>query len=622
MRRRRTIRWRGLLAALGLCCVTGSGPSVTAASAQMPLPVQIEKQREARRVLNLDFTRNIDPRVNFRRAGPSADWVCAPPRLANYATNAPTWPVCDPVTGANRGIGLWGQSQVATRWSSDLTNSYWIKTNINPLLITGVDGTANSASRISATAADATVCNSVPINATYQKIASAYVRRSSGTGPVWMSSDSGTTWVEITNQINSIAWHRVPSGGLYQRVANAAICFKLSTSGDAIDVDRVNLAMEVNANKYTEPSPPLVNTGSGNTFRFADLAWMDLTQVPGFDSDSFSVIIKVRLPVYIYPWPAGNARRGFMQIDDGAGTNSLMFNYQADVVAPGLNCNPNPALPATIWCATLDVDKWINNSYSSGSAVSVRCSYPGGGIIYVPPLGDTNGVIAYSYKSGAFVAITCNNGGPPQVLSDGSFYPGGNVQRPVIGILSPTKPTGTFKRMVLGSAPAESHGLSGSVTVGDVLTDVVTWESPPGTPNTATATYTFVGGDTLATGLANLVNAINSNTSFSSQGISVSIGVDGQIWPKHPLNIFPTWTFSVTGAKTEIAINNNVTGISGPGFSYIYSVQVFSPAVAPYALASLIPLSFPDTVSPSAIALQKGGHALYRTNSAIGCNRC
>ena len=608
------VRLRSLLAA-SLCC------AATVASAQMPLPVQIEKQREARRVLTLDFTRGIDPRIQFRRAGPSAEWTCTQPNvLATYGTNVPAFPACDPRDGANRGLSLYGSSQYGNRWSSDLTNAYWTKTGATAARVTGADGVASSGSRLSATTANGTACVSTPTPASYQKITSAYVKRAGGIGPVFMSGDGGITWSEVTGSINSASWKRVPIGGLYQSAANAAICFKLANAGDAIDIYQALMSLELNSH-WTEPSPAILTAATGGVFRNPDIAWMSMADVPGFDSDSFSVILRLRAPIYIYPFPQAPARRGFLLMDDGAGIKSLMFNLQADAGNPGTACNTNPGVPATILCASINVDHWYGPTY--GTTGKVRCSPTGvvGDITrYIPPMQDTDIIIAYTYRAGRFDAITCNNGGPPQTLSDGFFYRSGNNQLPIISAVTPVDPTGTFKRMVFGSTPTESHGLGGTITVGDTLTDTVSWEMPAGTVNTATVNYTTQSGDTIASAVNALINLINATPAFTSAGFSATLGSDGMIWPAHSPRLLASWTITIAGAKTETFLGT--PAISGPAYGFISNVQVYSPALAPYALASVIPNSLPSFQAGSFVALQQGGNMLYDAGPKTSCNRC
>ena len=98
---------------------------------------------------------------------------------------------------------------------------------------TGLDGIANTATTLTATAADAIILQPITL-ASAARCASAYVKRRTGTGTISFTQDGGSTWTDITAQINSSTWSRVQ---ITSTLANPSVGFKISTSGDAIDVD-------------------------------------------------------------------------------------------------------------------------------------------------------------------------------------------------------------------------------------------------------------------------------------------------------------------------------------------------------------------------------------------------
>lgn len=98
---------------------------------------------------------------------------------------------------------------------------------------TGLDGIANPATTLTATAADAIILQPITL-ASAARCASAYVKRRTGTGTISFTQDGGSTWTDITAQINSSTWSRVQ---ITATLANPSVGFKISTSGDAIDVD-------------------------------------------------------------------------------------------------------------------------------------------------------------------------------------------------------------------------------------------------------------------------------------------------------------------------------------------------------------------------------------------------
>ena len=119
--------------------------------------------------------------------------------------------------------------------SRDLSNAAWsTKTNITAAkTATGLDGIANTATTLTAAAAGAIILQPITL-ASAARCASAYVKRRTGTGTISFTHDGGGSWTDITAQINGSTWSRVQ---ITSTLANPSVGFKISTSGDAIDVD-------------------------------------------------------------------------------------------------------------------------------------------------------------------------------------------------------------------------------------------------------------------------------------------------------------------------------------------------------------------------------------------------
>ncbi|MGA1111483.1 MAG: phage head spike fiber domain-containing protein, partial [Ilumatobacteraceae bacterium] len=140
----------------------------------------------------------------------------------------------NPITGECLGLLVEEQRANLLLHSRTLTNVAWVATNITPAKNeTGADGVGNSASSITATAANGTILQTVT-SASAARATSAYVKRITGTGVVEMTQNGGTTWTAIT--VTS-SWSRVsiPSA----TVTNPSVGFRIATSGDAIAVDYV-----------------------------------------------------------------------------------------------------------------------------------------------------------------------------------------------------------------------------------------------------------------------------------------------------------------------------------------------------------------------------------------------
>lgn len=120
-------------------------------------------------------------------------------------------------------------------YSRDLTNAAWAKTNVTAAkTATGIDNAANSASTLTAGAADATILQTLTLAAAARSF-SAYVKRRTGTGNIYITRDGGTSWTDVTVDINDTAWTRVKIEN--SSVLNPSVGFKFATSGDEIDVD-------------------------------------------------------------------------------------------------------------------------------------------------------------------------------------------------------------------------------------------------------------------------------------------------------------------------------------------------------------------------------------------------
>jgi hypothetical protein len=122
-------------------------------------------------------------------------------------------------------------------WGRDATNAVWVKTNVTATkTATGLDNIANSASRLTAAANDATIMQAVTA-ATGTRTTSAWIKRISGSGTVSITRNGGTGWTDITSSLVTGTW--VPVALTSDVGANPTIGFKFGTSGDVFDFDCV-----------------------------------------------------------------------------------------------------------------------------------------------------------------------------------------------------------------------------------------------------------------------------------------------------------------------------------------------------------------------------------------------
>lgn len=134
----------------------------------------------------------------------------------------------------NEPQGLWVESSRTNSalWCRDWTNAVYTATNMTVTkTATGIDGVANSASTLTATAGNATVLQSIT-SASAARVQSVFIKRRTGSGTVEMTMDNGATWTAIT-VTGSWRQVRIPQ----QTIANPVIGIRVVTSGDSVDVD-------------------------------------------------------------------------------------------------------------------------------------------------------------------------------------------------------------------------------------------------------------------------------------------------------------------------------------------------------------------------------------------------
>jgi len=185
-------------------------------------------------VLLHDYTRNLDV-LNNRTATSALTVTRASERTATRGDGL-IQTFGDNMAAIND-VGLWstlGRTNVVLH-NRDLTNAAWsggsnMTTTKNQV---GVDGVSNSASSITAGAADATILQPITLGSS-ARFQTAYVKRLIGSGAVSMTMDGGSTWTTVTVTDD---WTRVSIPT--QTISNPSVGFRLATSGDSIAIDCV-----------------------------------------------------------------------------------------------------------------------------------------------------------------------------------------------------------------------------------------------------------------------------------------------------------------------------------------------------------------------------------------------
>jgi hypothetical protein len=171
-------------------------------------------------------TTTLDGRITYASSGGKTYWDV---NGVMQTAAANVWPLeYDQVTHAALGRSIWEARTNLARFSADLTQSNWVKTNCTATLNqTDLFGVSNAAASLTATAANATALQSVTrtaSNSTY----SVYLKRITGSGTVSITQDGGTTWTPVTL---TSAFQRFT---VTQSVTNPSFGVRLAVSGDVV----------------------------------------------------------------------------------------------------------------------------------------------------------------------------------------------------------------------------------------------------------------------------------------------------------------------------------------------------------------------------------------------------
>jgi hypothetical protein len=116
-------------------------------------------------------------------------------------------------------------------WNRDATQTQWVKTDVTAAKDqTGIDGVANAASSLTATADGGTCIQTITL-ASGSRTGSVYLKRITGTGTVQVSLD-GSTYSTV--DLSSTEWRRIVLSGT---VTNPTVGIKIATNGDAVAMD-------------------------------------------------------------------------------------------------------------------------------------------------------------------------------------------------------------------------------------------------------------------------------------------------------------------------------------------------------------------------------------------------
>lgn len=325
-----------------------------------------------------DFTRaNSLPAIaTFTRASTKARFVDG--LLATVASGAPAF---DYHQTTNAALGLLvdeARTNVAL-WNRDLTNAAWTPSNVTPLKnITGIDGVANSASRITATANAGTITQAITL-ASSARFLTVYVYRITGTGTLEMSTDGGATYTDITTASATFVQKSIPT----QTLANPEVRFRIGTSGDAFAIDYVQ-------NENGTFATSSIATTTAAVTRAADVCSI-LTSAFPFNASEGTMFVEFQS---ITGSVATGANRGLIFLDNDAGSTDnrvgILTLTDTNVIGRA-TFGSNAANLATAGTIAAGVNR---------AAIAYQAGANGGALVL------NGGTVSLSSPSGALAGVT------------------------------------------------------------------------------------------------------------------------------------------------------------------------------------------------------------------------
>ncbi len=226
----------------------------------------------------------------------------------------------DPANG-DLALGLLVEEQRTNEalWNRDCTDVAWVKSDITAVLdATGLDGVANSASTLTATAANGT-CLQTVTKASAENTYSVWVKRVTGSGDIDITDDNGVSWTTLTG-LSSSDWTR---HDITRTQTNPVFGIRIVTDTDAVEVDMNQL--EVGAIPSSAiPTTTISITRAEDVCNTADVTWFDETKGTLFTQGSFPTVDR-----------SSGAAQSVFTIDDGAFTDFYRIAWSESFGASG-----------------------------------------------------------------------------------------------------------------------------------------------------------------------------------------------------------------------------------------------------------------------------------------------
>ena len=213
--------------------------------------------------------------------------------LQSAAADAPRFET----VGGRRGVLLEPVGTNNLLYARDLTQAEWVESNATTALDQiGEDGVVNSASSFLATAANATVLQTLVLAAADYAY-SVSIKRITGTGNIEVTDDNGGAWTDISGSLSTAAWYRHT---ITRSQANPICGIRIVTNTDKISVDFNQLEAGKFASSRILTTVAVVTRTTESTFPywtlptglFDDKGTAIVWWRPGYPASAHSAVVK------------------------------------------------------------------------------------------------------------------------------------------------------------------------------------------------------------------------------------------------------------------------------------------------------------------------------------------
>lgn len=185
---------------------------------------------DPRPVVELDFTQGAVPSGVTCYRGSTAYAFGSDGLLKSFSNDVARLSF-DPVTFACLGLLQEASAVNALTYCRDGTNAAWVKTTMTvALTVTGIDGVANSATRLTATSSNARCSHTHSVGGT-PYVFSVWLRRVTGSGAIKISADNYATASTVAT---TTSWQRFE---VSSSSGAGVVGIQIDTSGDVIEMD-------------------------------------------------------------------------------------------------------------------------------------------------------------------------------------------------------------------------------------------------------------------------------------------------------------------------------------------------------------------------------------------------